>query len=446
MHLPDRRLVALVCCVAVLTASIGFAATSDAPAPSVPVVDADPAGDSSVPTESVARLHATGYTGENVTVGVLDVTGFDTGHPALAGRVAGTRAFAEGETVANAGRNDHGTAAASVVARTAPDADLYLASFDTADGFRQGVAWLLGRDVDVLVAPVSFPGAPGDGTGAVARAARRAAQQGVVVVAPTGNVGQHHWEGRFDPVDGGTHLFERGTRNYLVPDERTDDRIRLWLSWGDAGERRDFTLALYAVEGGDRRLLAESRPYRADDAPNERLVATRSPNTTYYAVLRGPPDAAGTRVAVTSPTHRLAIGTRAGSLVAPASARPVVAVGSYDRAGGYVDPFSAAGPVADGRRGVDLVAPDGYAVRGTESSFDGTSASAAYVAGVAALVADATPDRPGVSVAGTVRRSLRGSATDTAVPGPDPTAGHGRVEPVAAVRTARNATGRSKSD
>jgi hypothetical protein len=130
-----------------------------------------PPADSSAPTESVARLHGAGYTGENVTVGVLDVTGFDTGHPTLAGRVAGTHAFAEGETVANAGRHDHGTAAASVVARTAPDADLYLASFDTADGFRQGVAWLLGPPVSagpVLYAGCRRPGATGVEGSAVA--------------------------------------------------------------------------------------------------------------------------------------------------------------------------------------------------------------------------------------------------------------------------------------
>ena len=434
MHPPDRRVVALVCCVAVLTATIGFAATSDAPAPVVPASVSD--DDATAPTDAVGRLHGAGYTGENVTVGVLDVTGFDTDHPELAGRVAGTRAFADGETVANGGRTDHGTAVASVVARTAPAADLYLASFDTDDGFQQGVAWLLGRDVDVLVAPVSFPGAPGDGTSAVARAARRAARQGVVVVAPTGNVGQNHWEGRFAPVDGGTHLFDRGTRNYLLPGERTDDRIRLWLSWDATTERRDFTLALYAVADGDRRLLARSQPYPADPAPNERLVATLAANTTYYVVLRGPPDAAGTRVAVTSPTHRLSIGTRADSLVAPASARPVLAVGSYDRAGGYVDPFSAAGPVADGRPGVDLVAPDGYAVAGRDAAFDGTSASAAYVAGVAALVVDAAPER---SAAG-VRRSLAVAATDTGPAGVDATSGHGRVQPVVAVRAARNAT------
>ncbi|MFC5367794.1 S8 family serine peptidase [Salinirubrum litoreum] len=432
----DRRFVVLACCVAVLTATIGLAATTDAPVPVVPDAGGDTAADAPAPTDAVARLHGAGYTGENVTVGVLDVTGFDTGHPALAGRVAGTRAFADGETIANGGRTDHGTAVASVVARTAPAADLYLASFDTDDGFQQGVAWLLGRDVDVVVAPVSFPGAPGDGTSAVARAVQRAARQGVIVVAPTGNVGQNHWEGRFDPVDAGTHLFERGTRNYLLPGERTDERIRLWLSWDATSERRDFTLALYAVEGGERRLLARSQPYPADSAPNERLVATLEANTTYYVVLRGPPDAAGARVAVTSPTHRLSIGTRADSLVAPASARPVLAVGSYDREGGYVDPFSAAGPVADGRSGVDLVAPDGYAVAGRDAAFDGTSASAAYVAGVAALVVDAAPARS----AAEVRRSLAVTTTDTGPPGVDPTGGHGRVRPVAAVRAARNAT------
>ena len=79
--------------------------------------------------DDLESLHAAGITGESVDVGVVDVTGFDPDHEALSGQVTATRSFGRGESIRNAGHNDHGTAAASLVARTAPDADLHLATF-----------------------------------------------------------------------------------------------------------------------------------------------------------------------------------------------------------------------------------------------------------------------------------------------------------------------------
>lgn len=424
----------MVVLVAVLVGAIAAAATS---VPADRDGAAGPDGTAAAPadaTESLQHLHEAGVTGAGVRVGVVDVTGFDPDHPALDGRVAAARSFAAGEDVRNGGRNDHGTAAASLVARTAPGAELYLATFDTADGFRRAVDWLLDGDVDVVVAPVAFYGTPGDGSSDVARAAARAADRGVVFVAPAGNLGRGHWQGEFAPATDGSHRFDGGPRNYLHGD--AERRLTLWLSWERQARGADMDLELYRTDGESTRLVARSQPYPGDGVPNERIVARVDPRETYYFVVRGPESAAGTRIEVSSPTHAFQVRDRTGSLVAPATAPAVVAVGAYDERTGRVEPFSSAGPTSDGRTGVDVVAPDRLQAATAPGGLVGSSAAAPYVAGVAALVLDAdpglAPDRVGPL--------LRETATDVDAPGVDPVAGHGRIAPRRAVERVANGT------
>ncbi|WP_137283228.1 S8 family serine peptidase [Halorussus salinisoli] len=431
-----RQVVVIAVAVAVLVAGIGVAATS------VPTGTDDVS--SSAPldaTDGLDRLHDAGVTGQNVSVGVVGVTGFDPDSDDLDGRVADSRSFAAGETIRNGGRNDHGTAAASLVAQTAPGADLHLASFDTADGFRDAVAWLVRNDVDVIVAPVSFYGKAGDGSSAVARVASLAADHGVAFVAPVGNLGQGHWQGRFAPTDRGVHGFDGGTRNHLLGDSR---RLTLWLSWEECESPCEFSMELYRsdgprsgeTDGTDSRLVARSRPYPSDDTPNERIVARIDPQATYYFVIRGSRNATATPIEASSPTHRFQFRERAGSVVAPATARDALAVGAYDSQRDRVEPFSSAGPLDDGRPGVDVVAPDRLRAAGEPGGLVGSSAAAPYAAGVVALVLDANPDLE----PGDAETVLERTARDVGRPGADLVVGDGLVAPRRAVERARNIT------
>lgn len=427
------QLLAAAVLVVVLVGTI-VAATGGLPAgiPGDTGQPATPSGPSRLGA-GVGQLHAEGVTGENVTVAVLDPTGFDTDHPALAGRVAAARAFASGEDVENGGRNDHGTGAAAVVARAAPAAELYLASFDTADGYVAAVDWLVRQDVDVIVAPLGFYGKWGDGNSRVARAAAAAVDRGVVFVAPAGNLGRSHWRGDFSPNESGVHQFRGGPRNFLLGDE---GRVSLWLSWSGGPPDASFDLELYRTNGTAARLVARSQPYPGDAVPNARIVADVDAAGTYYVVVRGPPAAAGTRIALSSPTHRLQYRTRARSVVAPATAEPVVAVGAYDQGADRVAPFSSAGPVGDGRAGVDVVAPARQNVSAPPVPFEGSSAAAAYVAGVAALVLDVESSLSPATVEGILRTTAR----DVGPAGVDTRSGAGLVAPRRAVDRARNVT------
>jgi hypothetical protein len=434
MTTPSRRRLAVVVAAVVLVT-----AAAVAPAVSRPVALAGSDGSATEDGTDVEpldgrlrRVHERGVTGENVTVGVVDVTGFDTTDPLFDGRVAAARSFETDGSVRDPGRDGHGTAAAAVVARTAPDADLYLASFDTRAEYRRAVEWLVDADVDVIVAPVSFYGAPGDGSADVSRVASEATRAGTVFVAPAGNLARGHWEGEYDGVRNGTLRFGDGTANYL----RGGRAVTVWLSWDDPTE--DYAVELYRTDDEGTRLVAVSQPYRGDDVPNERIVARLEPGA-YFVEVHGPEAATGTRLRLSSPTHAFQYVDASGSVTAPASGRGVVAVGAYDPRRRQVEPFSSRGPTPDDRLGVDVVAPDRRRVTGVDRRFVGSSAAAPYAAGVAALVLAADPDRTPREVEVVLEQTAR----DVGRRGADAAAGHGLVVPSDAVGAARNESGQS---
>jgi hypothetical protein len=394
---------------------------------------------SSTDAATIGDLRETGVTGENVSVGVVVATGVDPTRSSLTEQVVAARTFGGRDAIANGGDNRHGTATAAVVARVAPEADLYLASFDDASGFEGAMTWLRREAVDVVVAPVSFYGRPGDGSSRVARSASATVANGSVVVAPVGNVGTGHWEGAFDPTANGTHRFAGGPRNYL---RATGDRtLALWLSWqgppaggGPAANRsRNFSVELHRQTGTRSRFVARSRPY-GGDRPIEGLTTELAPGGTYYVVVDGPATAAGTHLEIASPTHAFQYRERGGSVVAPAAARPVVAVGAADPETGDPRPYSSAGPVAGTRPGVDVIAVDRRPVPVVDGDFRGTSAASAYTAGVVALMLDAEPTLTPKEV----EAILEATAVDAGPEGVDPVAGHGRLVTEHAIERARN--------
>jgi hypothetical protein len=415
--------------VVVAAAALAFAAAIGAVAVGSDPPDADPRGGVSDNTDDVSAVHDAGVTGDGVDVGVVDVTQFDVASDALADRVAGARSFGDGG-VWTRGETTHGTAAAAVVTSVAPDANLYLASVSDGESFARAVRWLVEAGADVVVTPVAAYGKPDDASGRFARAAAWAAERGAVVVAPTGNLGRSHWTGRHD---GGAVSFGGDTRNYLVGD---GDRASLWLSWPRNATSDSYAVELYGESGNETWLVARSTPYERDSAPNAHLAARVNPAADHFVVVRGPSAPTKTRLSLSSSTHVLEHGQRRGSVAAPAVAESVVSVGAYDSETAVSTPYSGAGTLSDGRRGVDILGPERVDAAGVPASFEGTSAAAAYVAGVATLVTDAAPALP----ASRVEALLAEYATDAGVAGVDPLAGHGRVRPVAAVRAARNAS------
>lgn len=375
------------------------------------------------PAEDVDAVHADGVTGRGVDVAVLDPTGFDTDADAYADAVVAARAFGDGATVGPNAGDVHGTRSAREVSAVAPNASLYLAGFDGETGYGRAMAWAVREGVDVVVVPAAFHGKLGTGDSVVENVTERAVARGVVVVAAAGNTARGTYQATYDRVRNGALVVDDGVRNYLRGDDRV---VRAWLSWTDASPSASYALELYRVTDTGPRLVARSVPYEADRVPNARLNVRVEPGT-HFLVVRGPSRPTGATVRVASATNALQHATVRGSLVAPATAEGVVAVGAWNQVQGRLAAYSSGGPTVDGRRGVDVVAP-----ARADDGFRGSSVAAARAGGVAALVRDA---RPNATPAG-VESYLETTARDVGVAGVDPRTGGGLLRPERAVEAA----------
>ncbi|MGW7606811.1 S8 family serine peptidase [Streptomyces sp. NPDC054766] len=145
-----------------------------------------------------------GLTGKGVTVAVLD-TGVDTSHPDLAGRVAQTKSFIDGQEVAD--RNGHGTHVTSTVGGSgaasdgkekgvAPEATLAVGKVLSDEGSGSesqiiaGMEWAA-RDVHAKVISMSLGSTePSDGTDPMAAAVDTLSKEtGALFVIAAGNTG-----------------------------------------------------------------------------------------------------------------------------------------------------------------------------------------------------------------------------------------------------------------
>ena len=137
--------------------------------------------------------------GGGIRVGMID-TGLDPANPALAGRDITARSFIDAG--AKPAPTEHGTVIAGILVGAAdgadtgllPGAELYVADIfaddaageprATAVGFVGALDWLVGAGVRAINVSLA-----GDDNGLMGLAVRRAAEQGVVLVAAAGNGG-----------------------------------------------------------------------------------------------------------------------------------------------------------------------------------------------------------------------------------------------------------------
>lgn len=373
-----------------------------------------------------------GLRGRGAKIAVADL-GFD-GYRNLVGselpRSFITRSFRSDGDFSGAG-NHHGTAAAEVAYDVAPDATMYLVNFSTEVEMGTAVDWLISEGVDVISSSVGWPGSSyGDGAGTVNEIIRRAERAGVVWVQAAGNYGNTHWTGMFNDPDGnGFHNFagnDEGNTVFLRrgrPAEERVFRIEVFLTWDDWDTyRQDYDLFLFQ---GDR-VVAQSTAFQNGQFPPiEHIVYTSATQGDYWIAIQRFRSNRRVRLdlAVTI-DYNLEYQVPAESLVPPADSRDAITVGSVEADTLNLRPYSSQGPTKDGRNKPDLVAPDQvstatYGPRG----FTGTSASAPYVGGVAALIRGARPGMPPA----TIRSMLLQRATGPGAGGANNQVGAGYV-------------------
>ena len=201
--------------------------------------------------------------------------------------------------------------------------------------------------------------------------------------------------------------------------------IDISLTW-DAWPTTNQDFDLYLVDSSFNTVDWSETDQRSGGEPVEGIsyrVPTGGTGTYYLWVYK--------YSATTNPrfeifsSHPLTPAVPGGSIISPADAANVLAVGAIDYRDWPAGPqefWSSQGPTNDGRMKPEVCGPDGVSTY-TYGDFWGTSASTPHVAGAAALILS---KNPGYSVS-ELRTAVTRSAIDMGSAGQDNVYGYGRL-------------------
>jgi len=344
------------------------------------------------PTEGTAAIGATAYHSAGITGAGVKVAVIDLGFVGL------TQAQARGDLPYSAVPHDltgmgistgfsHGTAVAEVIHDIAPGAQLYLIKIADEVDLDQAVTYCLSNGIDVINHSLGWYNTNYyDGTGTIPDIARRATSGGILWVNAAGNEAESHWEGPF--TDGNSDGWLDSSVSLYAS---SGSQIVLYLTWNDwPAASTDYDLYLYDPSSS---IVASSTKYQTGvEEPTESIHVTAAQSGTYTIRIQG----AGSRsLELYSVYQNISPAIAASSVLAPANASEIVAVGAIHHANyttGPQESYSSQGPTNDGRTKPDLVAPDNVTT-GTSpyTTFPGTSGSAPHAAGAAALLLSQQP-------------------------------------------------------
>lgn len=298
----------------------------------------------------------------------------------------------------------HGTACAEIVHDMAPDAELWLVSFNTEVEHHNAVEWIIAQEVDFVSCSTGFLPiiSAGDGTGPICEDVNTAFKNGIVWISASGNAAENFWSGRNeDPDEDRWHNFsELDETNRIFGTAETLMIICLsWDDWGSwdgtsySGSNQDYDL--YLFRESPFTILAKSENFQTGSQNPYEHISVLLPYTGNYHIAirkrgRGEGDAEF-RLYVKD-NKNLQYKNPSNSLLTPADSPRAVTVGATVLTDDSLESYSSQGPTSAGTIKPDLTAPDGVScyVYGTHGFF-GTSAAASHVAGAFALVKGKSP-------------------------------------------------------
>ena len=389
---------------------------------------AETPGSSNGSSLGVSKIHEKGITGDGVRVGVIDV-GFESTNPTIRDNVVDTRSFTNSETPKR-----HGTSVAEIITQTAPESDLYLASVTNDIQTEAAFGYLQDQNVDIIVSSTGFLSPNDDGDHFLTDDVISARQDGILFVNSAGNLGQTHWEGEFRSTDGDDkhEWTQSGDERNCLPNCQTEygGELDVYIRWGSENDNSRYRAVLYNPVADQ--IIARTNTQRATESNRYAALVTDIQTQPVSLIIQhtaGPADDT-IEVSVNSKTlSGMERNVPESSLVAPADVPETFSIAAYEVSASRVAPYSSRGPTDTGQQGIDVT---GYTNIGVENGlygvtpfrFSGTSASAPYVGGVAALVEQADSGNPSPA---TLATTLRSASDDIRVPGDDTVSGSGVI-------------------
>ena len=415
--------------------------------------------------------HFSGLTGKGVRVGVIS-DGVDSWRTALSrGDLPGSLEI--NPNVIRTG--DEGTALLEIVHDLAPDAELAFSGGDSSLYFVDAVLWLAneafdGEGADIIVDDIGYYGQPYYEDGYVALAAADAVAGGAVFVSAAGNYAQRHYEGLFSDGGDDYHDFDDSSDTDIALRAYVGTGTRVILQWNDPFGASDNDYDLFACPPGLKPVKlnlqnnicdGSTGPQDGDDDPVEAVYASFDGHLEADIYIRkySSGDVARSLELFVPAGRILEHGVLEGGIIGHPAAAEVLAVGAIgasDPGNDDPEPFSDWGPSEihfpsrETRPKPDVMGIDGVTVTGvggfgiplegvSASRFDGTSAAAPHVAGIAALVMEAQriadPTMTKKEIADEVTQIIRDTAIDLGDDGHDNTFGYGRADALAAIES-----------
>jgi subtilisin family serine protease len=368
--------------------------------------------------------HEQGITGTGVKVAVLDVgfSGWEdlVGTELPEGIVDHGRGGEEDDAVT--GTSSHGTAVSEVIHDIAPGAELHLWQFRTEVEFFAALEEVLEEDIDVVNASIGFDNVwHADGASPFALAVDQVVDEGVVYVAAAGNETGKYRIGELTDVDGDGWAEIGGMDSVQVTNAFAGSKVSLRWSEPFGEASTDLDLVLFDDDGDECDISEEVQD--GDDNPTESAECVVNGPWVHAWIRVDSGSIEGLTAYVYAP-YGVTFAAEASTLTLPADAEGAISIGAYDGRSGELLEYSSRGPTDDGRIKPDFVAPSGVSTTSYSVPFDGTSAAAPHVTGVAALILDRKRRNAGTE---DVYAVLLEQVEDLGEAGQDNDFGHGAV-------------------
>ena len=310
------------------------------------------------------------------------------------------------------GGPEHGTYVAETVMDMAPEATLYIANPNSHGELRQTVEWMHSQGVDVIVHSILwFFHGPGDGTSpnlnGPLNTVKWAADNGIVWVNAAGNHNGRTWYGAFNDTDGnGYHEWDSNGNEFQTFSMKWPYNVNAFLRWDDLwpGAKKDLAIELYRYPGrSDEKLVATFDDLQNGDGTHipyekgwyeDRTYISFSTLNFGYKLKRNGSSIAPSwlQFVVWPPGGDISNASSTHSIMSPGDSQHpgMLTVGAANFMMDIIHETSSRGPTPTGYIKPDIAGVS--CTRGvTDDDFCGSSAGAAHVAGLAALVIQQNP-------------------------------------------------------